>query len=459
MTTATDGNDAAQHGNGPRRLLSALRGDRATKGLGLATMLVGFFMALEQVDGLVAERAWMRGVARDAVGALWGPEQRITGPFLIVPVDRVTGSGTGLRAETAQQVIAPGELAVTVALDSETRRRGLFDVPVYTATATLTGRFDPADLTALSGAGLQRPALALQTAGAASIVGMPEASWNDADLTVDPDLPDAVKAVLGTQAVAATLPADALADLAEGRFSMTVALRGTERLMLAPAGRSSTIDMRSSWPHPSFVGSRTAETHDIRADGFTARWHIGPFGRAAPASWAAGSGAGGTAPLDVLEDEAFGVDLVQPVDPYRMTGRTLKYGMLFALYTFGAFVLMETVFRRPLHWLHYLLTGASVASFFLLLLSLSELVGFATAYALGAAGVVGQSGLYARAVLGDRRLAAGFAGLLALLYAGLYGLLRLEDTALVTGSVGLFAAIGIAMVLTRQLNAVPRGNQ
>lgn len=83
---------------------------------------------------------------------------------------------------------------------------------------------------------------------------------------------------------------------------------------------------------------------------------------------------------------------------------------------------------------------------------MSELLGFAAAYALGAAGVVAQTGSYAHAVLGKRRLSVVFTGLLAGLYAGLYGLLRLEDTALVTGSVGLFAAIGLAMMLTRRLN-------
>lgn len=138
-----------------------------------------------------------------------------------------------------------------------------------------------------------------------------------------------------------------------------------------------------------------------------------------------------------------------------MTERVLKYGMLFALYTFGAFLILEVVFERPLHWLHHALTGASVATFFLLLLSLSEIIGFTAAYAVGATSVVLQTGLYARSIFGERRLTLGFAGLLAALYGGLFGLLRLEDTALVTGSVGLFAAIGLAMVLTRGLAVRP----
>ena len=398
----------------------------------------------------------MREVARDAVGALWGPEQLVAGPFLIVPVDRVSGSGGTLRAETVHRVIAPKELDIAVALEPQTRRRGLFEVPVYTATATLTGRFDPAEFAGRAGAGLGPPVLALRLADAAGVIGTPEASWNGIAVPVDPDLAAAAKAVLGDQAIAATLPAAVLSGEADGRFVLTVGLRGTGQFNLAPSGRSTTVAMRSPWPHPSFTGSRTAASHDIAADGFEATWEIGPFGRGTPASWTTGSGTAAFDGLSAMETAAFGVALVQPVDPYRMTERTLKYGMLFALYTFGAFVLLESVFRRPLHWLHYLLTGASVASFFLLL-SLSELLGFAAAYALGAAGVVAQTGLYARAVLGELRLSLVFGGLLAGLYAGLYGLLRLDDAALVTGSAGLFAAIGLAMLLTRRLNRRPSG--
>ncbi|MEQ8814169.1 MAG: cell envelope integrity protein CreD [Thalassobaculum sp.] len=455
MTTNTGTDGTTGKATGSRRLRAFLSRDRTTKTLGLAAMLIGFLVALEQVDGLVAERQWMRNVARDAVGALWGPAQHLAGPFLIVPVDRVSGSGDTLRAETAYRVISPRELDVAVVLETETRHRGLFEVPVYTATATIGGRFAREDFAGQAGVGLRPPVLALRMADAAGVVGTPEAGWNGTAVPVDPDLAAAAKTVLGDQAIAATLPAAVLSDEANGRFVLTVGLRGTGQFHLAPSGRSTTVAMRSPWPHPSFTGSRTTASHEITTDGFEATWEIGPFGRGTPSSWTTGSGPAAADGLATLEAAAFGVALVQPVDPYRMTERTLKYGMLFALYTFGAFVLLETVFRRPLHWLHYLLTGASVACFFLLLLSLSELLGFAAAYALGAAGVVAQTGLYARAVLAELRLSLVFGGLLAGLYAGLYGLLRLEDTALVAGSVGLFAAIGLAMLLTRRLNRRP----
>jgi inner membrane protein len=45
-----------------------------------------------------------------------------------------------------------------------------------------------------------------------------------------------------------------------------------------------------------------------------------------------------------------------------------------------------------------------------------------------------------------------FGVLLAALYAGLYGLLQLEDVALLAGSLLLFAVLSLAMWFTRNLH-------
>lgn len=203
MVTETASDDSTRQTPTGSQVRSALFGGRAAKAMGMAGMLAGFFLALDQVDGLVLERQWMRDVATETVGGLWGPAQHVAGPFLIVPVDRVSGSHGEFRAETAYRVITPDELDIAVVLDAETRRRGLFEVPVYTATATLTGRFAPEAFAELADAGLRPPVLAIRSAAAAGIVGTPEATWNDRPAPVDPALSATAKAVLGSQAIAA----------------------------------------------------------------------------------------------------------------------------------------------------------------------------------------------------------------------------------------------------------------
>jgi inner membrane protein len=100
----------------------------------------------------------------------------------------------------------------------------------------------------------------------------------------------------------------------------------------------------------------------------------------------------------------------------------------------------------------YALVGAALAIFFLLLISLSEHIGFARAYALATCACVALIGYYAGHVLKSLRRGAGFAAALAALYGLLYVLLRSEDHALLMGALLVFACLAAAMVATRKVD-------
>ena len=102
--------------------------------------------------------------------------------------------------------------------------------------------------------------------------------------------------------------------------------------------------------------------------------------------------------------------------------------------------------------MQYLLVGAAMASFYLLLLALSEQIGFGPAYLVAAATVVLIVGGYAAAVLRARTAGAVLGGVLALVYAILYGLIGAEQYALLIGSVVLVAVIALLMYLTRRID-------
>ena len=132
--------------------------------------------------------------------------------------------------------------------------------------------------------------------------------------------------------------------------------------------------------------------------------------------------------------------------------RALKYGFLFVALTFGAFALFEILKALPIHPVQYLLVGLALATFFLLLLALSEHVAFGAAYGLASLACVALIGLYLRAALGGAKRGLTFAGLLAALYSALYGLLISEDNALLLGSLLVFGLIATAMALTRNFD-------
>ena len=89
--------------------------------------------------------------------------------------------------------------------------------------------------------------------------------------------------------------------------------------------------------------------------------------------------------------------------------------------------------------------------FFVLLLAFAEVVGFALAYVVASAAIIGLLTAYSAAVLGGWKR-AGFIGvLLSILYAGLYVLLSLEAASLIVGSVTMFFALAGVMYATRNV--------
>jgi inner membrane protein len=100
----------------------------------------------------------------------------------------------------------------------------------------------------------------------------------------------------------------------------------------------------------------------------------------------------------------------------------------------------------------YLLVGAALILFFVLLLALAEVIGFAPAYIVASAAIAGLNTAYSAAVLKSWRRAGFIGGLLAGLYAVLYILLSLEAYSLLIGALMLFVALAAVMYVTRNLN-------
>src|SRR5690606_9432186 len=112
---------------------------------------------------------------------------------------------------------------------------------------------------------------------------------------------------------------------------------------------------------------------------------------------------------------------------YTLSDRATKYGLLFVVLTFVAVAMFEVLKKLRVHPVQYLLVGAALCIFFLLLISLSEHIGFDRAYAVAACACFLLLGYYASHVLGSVRRGLPFAGLIALMYGLLFVLLQLEQ--------------------------------
>jgi inner membrane protein len=132
--------------------------------------------------------------------------------------------------------------------------------------------------------------------------------------------------------------------------------------------------------------------------------------------------------------------------------RAAKYAVLIIGLTFVAYFLFELFAALRLHALQYLLIGMANCVFYLLLLALSEQIGFAYAYLASATAATTLIAMYSAAVLRSLWRAVPVAGLLAALYGYLYVTLRAEDYALLFGALGLFVVLAAFMYLTRRVD-------
>jgi inner membrane protein len=150
--------------------------------------------------------------------------------------------------------------------------------------------------------------------------------------------------------------------------------------------------------------------------------------------------------------QSFGVGFIDPVNPSTLADRATKYAFLFIALTFVGIVMLEVMRDVQVHPIQYLLIGAALAVFFLLLLSLSEHIHFALAYAIAAAACIALIGVYAKSVFGSKSRAMTTMTGLGVLYAVLYVVLQSEQHALLAGSLLIFAALAGVMLLTRSVN-------
>jgi inner membrane protein len=148
----------------------------------------------------------------------------------------------------------------------------------------------------------------------------------------------------------------------------------------------------------------------------------------------------------------FGVRLMLPVDEYQKTNRSSKYATFFIFITFLTFFFIEVLNKKRLHPIQYLLVGAAVILFYVLLLSISEYVSFNWSYLISCSIILTLIATYCHFILKNRKLTFMMFGVLAVLYGFFYSLLQLQDYALLLGSFGLLLILGAIMYLTRNID-------
>ena len=437
----------------------------------VVVLVLAILIPLAMIRGTIAERQQYRQQAVDEVTRSYAGEQGLAGPVLVVPyreqVEVEERDATGVLRKQVREVdrqwlFFPKTMHVHGRVLPSIRKRGLHQVRVYEWQGSIDAAFDVRlpDADPARPRTLGAPWLDIGIADVRGLVGAPTLRVAGA---ATPILQG--QKGRGGGGVHAVLPA---ALVAGERIAFPVqfgfALRGTEALAVVPLADANRIVLDSPWPHPQFNGDFLPRTHRIDGKGFHAEWDVSSLASNAQAQYREGGAAMGKATPAPGHDgvaaaveasasiDRVGLSLVEPVNLYSKVDRASKYGLLFVLLTFVGFFLFETIKQLPIHPIQYALVGLALAIFFLLLLSLSEHIAFGLAYLAAALACIGLIGYYVGHVLRSRTRGMGFAAMLGLLYAALYGLLMSEDNALVLGAGLLFVVLAAIMVATRKVD-------
>ena len=238
------------------------------------------------------------------------------------------------------------------------------------------------------------------------------------------------------------VPATGADDLT-GKVDVALKLKGSERLNFTPVGKSTTVRIEGPWADPSFDGEFLPESREITQTDFNAEWRVLHFNRPFPQQWKNGD--------ESLENADFGVRLMMPVDQYQKSMRSAKYSVLIILLTFMALFLVEITQRIRIHPFQYILIGAALTIYYILLLSLSEHMGYNEAYMIASLATVILITAYSKTFLVTRRLVSLFAGLLGVFYTFIFVIIQEQDYSLLLGSIGLFLIVALLMYFSRKV--------
>ena len=442
------------------------------RSVGLKLLLVcmlALMMAIPAmfVYGIVLERSNGAQSALSEVSQNVGGEQTILGPVLALPYslapdakkpDNVTFGVAIAYAETG---------TVKTDVTVENKARGIHLVPVFKANMTFEARFDPEAL---------RSAL---PEGAAPI-------WTDARLYIglsdNRGVKDSIDVVANGSPVfmepalsgysadnrynpipqsGLSLAAGKIKNLQNIRTPFDVrakmTITGAERFAMTPFAKDTAMTMTSNWADPSFTGGTIPSSHNSgeSEEGFTAKWRLPYIARGIAGT----SSHGDLSAFSGYGNRDMAVRFLNEAGPYQSVLRVLKYAAMFVGMVFLSYFLFEVTSGLRAHPAQYVLVGLAQSIFYLLLLAFSEYVGFDAAFFISAGMTILLISAYAVSVFKSRQYGLRAFGILTGIYTLIYILLRAEGNALIAGALASFAAIGITMYLTRDVDWYGDGNR
>lgn len=420
---------------------------------------------LSFIGSLIFDRGDLYNKTVISIGNEWGKNQKI-----IAPVITISYTDTGIDNEKdiinsktlavvpveKKFVILPDELNAIIKIKDEIRQRGIYNATVYNANMKLKGFFSPKDFPKNKKI---KSYLSIGLSDTKALIKINKLKIGN--LEKDLDAMSGTMAVpLITNGISAELKLDFNKILEEEKipFEIDIDFRGSKDISILPLGKKNNIEISSNWKSPSFSGILPSE-RNINNNGFLAKWEVSNLVRNYPQI------------IDINEDKyddfydennsnnentVIKTGLFDSITDYTQITRASKYGILFIMMSLVIVYIFEVISRRFTHYVQYLIVGLSLIIFYLLLLSLSEHIGFEWAYLISSLAIVIPNSLYIMSLTSNKKLGIGMFFFLSGIYAILFSILRMEQYALLTGSLLILTVLYVVMYLTKNTEIFER---
>ncbi len=433
-------------------------------------IIIGFLILIlmipsVMINELVRERSSRKTEVTNEVSSKWGQLQTIIGPYIVIPyLEEIKYTNQASEWKEQKLFYFPQTLEMNGELTPVVKKRSIFKVMLYESEVNIQGSFSYPDLNALKidrdKVMWDKASLHLSITDLSGIGARVNLQLGDTLIPMTAAVPVGLQLPSGLMC---NLP-DAVAENEKLDFRILLSLKGSQGIYFSPVGGSNKVKLTSSWPSPKFEGQFLPDTSSTSAKGFKAEWNILDINRQIAQQWTENNpqvfqNVNPNRYIDTYAYDSavntnkpvFGVELLDTVDHYTKNARTVKYAFLLITLTFAVYFFCEVLKKQKVHPLQYGLVGAALVIFFILLLSLSEHLGFDPAYFVSASATILLITLYSRSIFFEKKYATVTGGLLVVLFGFIYIILQLEDYALLAGSLALFVIIALIMYLTRKV--------
>jgi inner membrane protein len=428
----------------PQQTTSSNSNSILIKGIITGVLILVMLVPTFFINSLINERETRQKEVVKEVSEKWATAQTLSAPYILVPYTYQTTDTDGkLENKKTNLILLSDKMEVKGEIIPEVRPRSIYKVLLYRSFLNFEGNFKttwPADIN-MANIDFTNAKLCINLSDYKGIEEEVFVNYNNEKLLLSQA---GVTNDLGVAGLSVPINVTAEQLKTNIPFSLQIKLKGSEQLHFLPLSSNSKFNISSKWQSPSFDGNTLPDDRTYNDSGFNAKWNFTkanlPFGTVIKE----GVLKAGTT--------SFGVSLVQPGDQYSKSTRSVKYAILLIGLTFALFFIIELMQKKPLHPVQYVLVGLALVIFYTLLLSISEYILFDYAYLIAAAATILLITFYAKGHFNSWKSAGIFGALLTCLYGFIFILIRLEDAALLIGSIGLFLILALVMYGSRKIN-------